>query len=172
LKGSNQTAKRLSRWALEILGFVALYYLIHLWQIQDTAKGMAPELSGQLLKGGQFDLAMSSSTQIVHFWATWCPVCKLESDTLDSLAKDYPLVTVAMNSGDQSSIREYLDENQLSFPVIPDPDGRLSAAWGVKGVPTTFIVNREGKIRFVEVGYTTGLGLRSRYWWAAGNHLR
>jgi thioredoxin-related protein len=48
--------------------------------------------------------------------------------------------------------------------VINDPDGALAAAWGVRGVPTFFVVDSQGMIRFREVGYTTGLGLRWRLW--------
>jgi hypothetical protein len=54
----------------------------------------------------------------------------------------------------------------MELPVISDPQGGIANTWGVKGVPTTFILDGEGKIRFVEVGYTTGLGLRARLWLA------
>ena len=50
--------------------------------------------------------------------------------------------------------------------MVNDPDGRLAGAWGVHAVPATFIVDTNGEIRFVEVGYTTGLGLRLRLWLA------
>jgi alkyl hydroperoxide reductase subunit AhpC len=52
------------------------------------------------------------------------------------------------------------------MPIVLDPDGRLARAWGVRSLPTSFVVDREGEIRTVEVGYTTELGLRARLWLA------
>lgn len=153
-------------WMLEILLLILVVYLLHLWQTRDTATGPAPPLSGTTLKGVPFDLQdQRGKPLLVHFWATWCPVCQLEAGTVESLSKDYSLISVAMQSGSEAAITAYLDENDLSFPVISDPDGRVAASWGVRGVPTTFILDGEGHIRFTEVGYTTGLGLRARIWW-------
>ena len=103
---------------------------------------------------------------LVHFWATWCPVCRAEQDTIEALAKDHPTVTVAMQSGAAAVVAEHLNKEALSFPVLNDPDGAISAEWGVRAVPTSFVVDGAGQIRFVEVGYTTGLGLRLRLWLA------
>jgi thiol-disulfide isomerase/thioredoxin len=158
--------RRVLRWMLEILLLIFCVYLLHLWQTRDTAAGIAPPLSGETLNGIQFDLEKHrGQTVLVHFWATWCPVCQLESGTIDALAGDYPLITVAMQSGSDGAIQSYLDEEEYSFPVISDPDGTLASRWGVAGVPTSFIIDTEGDIRFVEVGYTTSLGLRARMWW-------
>ena len=158
--------RRILGWALEILLLLVVIYLLHLWQTRDTAVGEAPPLSGQTLSGDHFNLQnLRGKPVLVHFWATWCPVCRLEAGAIDALVDDYPLVTVAMQSGDKAEIQAYLEENALSFPVISDPDGRLAARWGVTGVPALFIIDAAGKIRFVEVGYTTSLGLRARMWW-------
>ncbi len=158
--------RRLLGWMFEILLLICVVYLLHLWQTRDTAAGKAPLLIGQTLAGESFDLAgMQGEPVFVYFWATWCPVCRLESGAIDDLVGDYPLITVAMQSGSEALIQNYLDENDLKFPVISDPDGRLASRWGVTGVPATFLVDAEGNIQFVEVGYTTGLGLRARMWW-------
>lgn len=158
--------RRLLGWGLEFLLLIAVVYLVHLWQTRDSVAGKAPALAGSTLTEEVVDLQnLRGKPVIVHFWATWCPVCRLESGVIEGLVGDYPLITVAMQSGGAAEIQAYLDENDLSFPVIPDPDGRLAAAWGVRGVPTSFIIDELGDIRFVEVGYTTSLGLRARIWW-------
>ena len=163
---SKPLKRRLLGWGFEILLLISVVYLVHLWQTRDTAAGQSPPLTGQTLTGETFDLAnLQGRSAIVHFWATWCPVCRLESDTIDNLVGDYPLITIAMQSGSESGIQNYLDDNELSFPVISDPDGRLASRWGVSGVPTTFFIDAQGIIRFVEVGFTTGLGMRARLWW-------
>ena len=59
-----------------------------------------------------------------------------------------------------------MQAEKLSFAVINDENGALSRSYNIRGVPVSFIVNKDNKIKFVEVGYTTELGLRSRLWWA------
>jgi len=59
-----------------------------------------------------------------------------------------------------------MQQEKLSFKVINDESGVLSQSYNIRGVPVSFIVNKENQIKFVEVGYTTELGLRLRLWWA------
>ena len=86
---------------------------------------------------------------------------------MQSIAKTYPVVTVAMQSGSDREVQDHVTENNLRFPVINDQSGELSRRFGVSVVPTTFIVNRSGDISFVEVGYTSETGLRARLWLAS-----
>jgi peroxiredoxin len=126
-------------------------------------------LQGVLLDGKQFVLpARPAQPVLVYFWATWCPVCRAEQGTIEAIAHDNPkVITVAMQSGSRDEVVKHLEEQALSFPVVNDPDNRISASWGVHAVPASFIIDRDGQIRFVEVGYTTGVGLRLRLWLAA-----
>jgi len=103
---------------------------------------------------------------LVYFWASWCPVCRLEQGSVSALLRDHPVVTVAMQSGSAAEVSGYLREHGLDWPVINDPDGALAARWGVRATPTFFVVDRERAIRFREVGYTSGPGLRLRLWLA------
>jgi len=70
---------------------------------------------------------------LVHFWAIWCPVCRLGQTAIDAIARDSPVITVAVQSGDAPELRAYLREQGLVFPVLPDSDGTLSAGCGVQG---------------------------------------
>lgn len=159
--------RRVLRYALEIVLVVFVVLGVRYWQQQGVVSGPAPTLAGVLLDQKQFSLAaMKGQPVLVHFWATWCPVCRAEQDTIETLANDHPTVTVAMQSGQASAVVTHLDKEALSFPVLNDPDGAISAQWGVRAVPTTFVVDGTGQIRFVEVGYTTGPGLRLRLWLA------
>lgn len=150
---------------LLILGVVAA---VSWWRSAPLAHGDAPALNGQLLLTGEsFDLAgLRGQPALVHFWATWCPVCGLGNGTINAIAEDYPVITVAMQSGSPADIVGYMTNEGLSFPVIPDPHGELASRWGVRGVPTSFVVDGHGRIRFATVGYTTGIGLRGRLWTA------
>jgi len=160
---------RAARWrrrAIEALILVVVIVGIRAWQQRDVVSGSAPSLAGKLLDGSACVLP-DRRPVLVHFWATWCPVCSAEQGSIQSIAQgDYAVVTVAMQSGSPADVAKHLAEQRLDFPVLNDPDGRVSAAWGVHAVPASFIVDRDGRIRFVEIGYTTEIGLRLRLWLA------
>jgi thiol-disulfide isomerase/thioredoxin len=149
-----------------LLLILAAFAVIHWWRTEPLASGDAPPLKGRLVAGDKvFDLAqLRGRPSLVHFWASWCPVCKLGDEAIDSIARDFPVITVAMQSGDPSDILAHLRKEGLSFPVIPDPYGELASAWGVQGVPATFVLDGNGEIRFATMGYTTEVGLRGRLW--------
>lgn len=153
---------------LQILLFVAVIAGIRLWQQRDMISGEAPALQGSMLDGKSYTLpAHPGHPVLVHFWATWCPICKAEQDSINEIAHDDPsVITIAMNSGNQEEVAQHMKEQNIAFPVVNDADGKLAAAWGVHGVPASFIISPDGQIRFVEVGYTTGIGLRLRLWLA------
>ena len=99
---------------------------------------------------------------IIHFWATWCPICKFEAPNIEKLSKDYEVITIAVQSGTVKEIEKYLDDNKLTFNVVNDEDGFYSRKFNIKAFPTTLIYDREKNIKFTEVGYTTTAGLYSR----------
>jgi thiol-disulfide isomerase/thioredoxin len=162
-----KTARRWLRRAAEALVLLVLILGIRAWQQSGTASGPAPALAGELLDGKPVALAVFAGRPVlVHFWATWCPICRAEQGSIDALARDVPVITVAMQSGSRAEVIQFLRKEDLSFPVLNDPDGVLAARWGVRAVPASFIVDGAGQIRYVEVGYTTGIGLRLRLWLA------
>lgn len=141
---------------------------IRAWQQRDMVSGMAPPLSGITLDGSAYSLpAKPAQPVLVHFWATWCPICRTEQGSIEAIAQDHPnTITIAMQSGSTVKVGKHVVEQGLHFPVVNDADGRISAAWGVHAVPASFVIGTDGRIRFVEVGYTTGVGLRLRLWLA------
>jgi peroxiredoxin len=159
--------KRLLRWLLEGLVFLLVVYLIHLWQTKDSVKGAAPPLDAPLLNGGHFSLEQQAQKPLlVYFWATWCPQCGLTSGSVDGLAENHAVITVAMKSGGSAEVAQHLAEKRLAFPVIMDPEGEIAKAWGVKGVPTFYVLDAKNEIRYVSVGYTSTPGLVARMWLA------
>ena len=153
---------------LTVLIFIVLFMGVRAWQQRHIVKGPAAPLSGLLLDGKPYALPVKPLQPVlIQFWATWCPVCKAEQGSIESLAHDNPnVITVALWSGDNTAVQNYMRENALTFPVLNDTDGAIAAKWGVQGVPASFIVGTDGVIRFVEIGYTTGMGLRFRLWLA------
>lgn len=160
--------RRVLRHAIEVVVVLAIILGVRAWQQQGMVSGPAPVLAGVLLDGKEyFSLAaLNGQPVLVHFWATWCPVCSAGQGSIEALAKEYPTITVAMQSGSAETVAAHLNKEGLSFPVLNDPDGTIAAQWGARAVPASFVVDGAGRIRFVEVGYTTGIGLRARLWLA------
>lgn len=161
----------LKKWrkrTLEALAFVAVVVAIQLWQARGLPEGPAPALAGTLLDGRPASLdetlrAAGGRPVLVAFWATWCPVCKAEGGNIQSIAADHPVLSVAMQS---ENVARQMEERGLSFAAIDDADAALASAWRVRGVPSHFIVDGAGNVRFRVVGYATEWGLRARLWWA------
>lgn len=158
------------RRALEVALIVAVILGAQYWQTRGLPEGVAPPLAGVLTDGsvvivGAGETANSAAT-LVAFWTTWCPVCSAEEDNIVSVAKDYRVISVAMQSGEAATVMKHLKEREIDLPALIDADGRHAMNWGVRGVPTHFVVDAAGNIRFRVVGYATTWGLKARLWWA------
>lgn len=159
-------ARKWLRPAIELLLLLAVLYGVRAYQHAGMANGTAPSLKGTLIDGRPVSLSdLYRRPVLVHFWASWCPVCAAEQRNIAAVAKDYTVITVAMRSGGDNEVQSYLEKRSLTLAVLNDPDGRRAARWGVNAVPASFIVEG-GRIRFAEVGYTTQAGLWARLWLA------
>jgi thiol-disulfide isomerase/thioredoxin len=162
--------RRGKRLAIELAVFVAIFVAVRAWQRRGVIEGAAPRLEAVDVVGERVALASGteSGPTLVHFWATWCGVCEAMDGNVAAVAEDTNVITVAVRSGDARAIVASLDEEGLvtnerpAFRVIADPNGAIASAWGVSAFPTSFVIDEEGAIRSVEVGYTTELGLRAR----------
>ncbi|MEA2100632.1 MAG: redoxin domain-containing protein [Campylobacterota bacterium] len=103
---------------------------------------------------------------IIHFWATWCPTCSLESSNIQYISKSYEVLTVAVKSNDKD-IGKYMLENNLDFKVYNDKEAKLARKFNIAVYPTTFIYDENRNLVFSEVGYTSTFGLWIRMWWAS-----
>lgn len=140
---------------------------VRFYQQLDMPKGIAPPVSGVTLGGNKVSIDSSTKPVLLHFWATWCGICKWEQGTIASLSKDYAVISVAIQSGDDDEVKSYIKKNGLVIPVINDRFGQIAMDYGVRGVPSSFVIDKDGAIRAVEVGYTSEIGLRLRLWWAS-----
>jgi len=104
---------------------------------------------------------------LIHFWATWCPTCKLEAPNIEFISKHFNVLTVAVDSGNNYELKQYLQETGFSFNVVNDENKELAQQFNISGYPTTFIYNHDKKLIFSEVGYTSIIGLYLRMWWAS-----
>ncbi len=160
-----------SKWFRYIIDFLIIVMLIiafRSWQQRAMVSGVAPDFQGVLMNGEIAELKKYRGKPVLlHFWATWCPFCKLEESSITAISKDWQVLTIAYQSGDKAEIEKHLKERGLeSWAVISDPESRLGELYGVSSVPTSFIIDANGNIRFREAGLTSAWGLRARLWYA------
>jgi thiol-disulfide isomerase/thioredoxin len=95
---------------------------------------------------------------IVNFWASWCPPCTREMGSLDNLYRTYKdkgLVVLAVNVGEDSdAIFDFasLMTPELSTPILYDKDSKAMETWKAIGLPSTYVINKKGKIVYKAVG--------------------
>ena len=158
--------KRWQRRLLEAGLILAVILGAQYWQTRGLPEGVAPPLMGVLTDGSPVKVGAGDAATLVAFWSTWCPVCKAEEGNIVSVAKDHRVISVAMQSGDAATVMKHLKERGIDLPQLIDAGGRHAIDWGVRGVPTHFVVDAAGNIRFRVVGYATTWGLKARLWWA------
>ena len=163
---------RWRRWLLEGLIFLALFIAFQIWQLRDTPHGTAPHFAGQLVDGSSFDLTQWRAAQpgkavLLYFWADWCPVCKTTAGTVTALAADWPVTSIAVQSGAAPQVLAAMAASGYRWPTLPDPKAELLRQYGLPGTPAFIIIDPAGTIRFAAVGYTSEIGLRLRLWWAS-----
>lgn len=158
--------KRWQRLLLEAALILAVIVGAQYYQTRGLPEGAAPPLAGVLTDGSHARVGAGDTPTLVAFWSTWCPVCKAEEGNIVSVAKDHRVISVAMQSGDAATVMKHLKERGIELPQLIDADGRHAINWGVRGVPTHFVVDAAGNVRFRVVGYATTWGLKARLWWA------
>jgi cytochrome c biogenesis protein CcmG, thiol:disulfide interchange protein DsbE len=104
-----------------------------------------PGLTSEELKG---------TVTIVNVWASWCVPCRVEHPVLMELSRDPRFRLVGINhKDDPENARRFLGQHGNPFAAVGvDPTGRTTIDWGVYGVPETFVVGRDGTIRYKKVG--------------------
>ena len=93
---------------------------------------------------------------VVNFWATWCLECRSEMPVLERLYRELGsqgLAVVAVNVRESTeTVRHFAEELRLTFPLLLDHDGKINASYGVIGLPTTFLVGRDGRAIAYAIG--------------------
>src|SRR5262249_3486966 len=105
-----------------------------------------------------FDLAsLKGRVTLVNVWASWCVPCQAEHAQLMQLAADQRLQLVGINYKDTTdNARRFLGRYGNPFAVVGvDRDGRSAIEWGVYGVPESFLIGRDGRIAYKQVGPIT-----------------
>jgi len=155
--GSRTTGR--PKRVIQLLAGVAVAVLagILVWSIVTRGKGAAqgepaPVLTlARLDAPGRLSLAsLRGKVVAVNFWASWCVPCREEAPLLERTwneNRSKGLVVLGVDANDGSSdARSFMRKHGLTYPVVHDGKGSTLGHWGVPGLPTTFVVGRDGRI--------------------------
>jgi peroxiredoxin len=149
-----------------LLFVVLLIVVLPASQAKDSVRGQLTEMPGKPAAPGfaleDMDGQMHRLEQyrdhvvVVNFWATWCPPCRDELPSLQRLwedMRDEGVVVLGINIGeDADSIFLFTADYPVDFPLLLDQDSAVIEAWPVVGIPTTYIVDRQGRLVYRAVG--------------------
>ncbi|MFH2102486.1 MAG: TlpA disulfide reductase family protein [Chloroflexota bacterium] len=109
---------------------------------------LAPNFSLPNLDGDLISLsAQRGQVVVINFWATWCPPCRAEMPALQRIYSEYQdrgLIVLAINLTSQdrlNAINPFIQNNNLTFPILLDQEGIVSHLYKVTALPTTFFIN-------------------------------
>jgi peroxiredoxin len=126
-----------------------------------TASGPAPQFSLNSNIGAAVDLSRyKGQVVMINFWASWCGPCRQEMPLLDSIYRKYNKLGFTMLGvnvePDSDAANKWLAATPVSFPILYDTDSKVSKLYDVSGMPSTVIVDRQGKVRVIHRGYKPG----------------
>jgi len=119
----------------------------------------APKFQLNALDGTTVTLDQHAGKQpvVIDFWATWCGPCVRALPMLQNLAERYQdkAAFYAVNiREDRQTVRRFIDDNQLTLPVLFDTDGSVAETFNVRGIPQTVLIDTEGRVFSVHVGFS------------------
>ena len=160
---------RWQRWLIDLGLVIGVLVVAQLWHRRNLtpADGRpAPQVILHTLEGKPVTLAdyRGKSVQL-HFWATWCSVCKVEYGALnslhDSLDDDQALLAIVADGKDPAMVQRYAKEHGLRYEILLGNREALEA-FGVSSFPTNFWVTPDGTLTGQDVGMSTRWGMRAR----------
>jgi peroxiredoxin len=125
--------------------------VLALW-LHGRTPAVAPDFSALDLDGQAVRLsAYRGRVVLVNLWATWCPPCREEMPSMERLHrrlkdKGFVLLAVSEDEGGKAGVKAFVEQMQVTFPVLLDPDGDVGRKYEVWGFPESFLVDRDGRV--------------------------
>ena len=155
----------LLNWVLPIAAFLALLSLVQVCNepaVRSGADGLAPDFEATDTDGVQYRLSdLRGKKVLLNFWETWCGPCKVEIPSINRTARKHPDVLIlglASQSGNMAQLRSAKSELEIEYPVLKITNG-VRGDYGVQKVPTTFLIDEQGRVTESHVGIITPITL-------------
>jgi len=98
----------------------------------------------------------SDKPLLIHFWATWCEICKHEIPDIEKIAETFQVINIAIQSGSDLEVEKFAKAHGMTSSIIAnDKNGDLEALYRANTVPASFIIDGLGEIRHAKIGYST-----------------
>jgi len=136
---------------------VAASFAVQGAELKRWEGGPAPALELEDMTGQVHRLAdYRGKVVLVNFWATWCEPCRAEMPSIDGLRSSLegkPFAVLAVNLAEPvSRIEKFMGMMPLHFPLLRDRDGAVAKAWKARLLPASYLIGRDGRIRYVSYG--------------------
>ncbi|UCB50610.1 MAG: TlpA family protein disulfide reductase [Deltaproteobacteria bacterium] len=144
---------------LACIGILFIFLSIQLRAIEDPWKGLGvirlsghspPDFTLPTLDGGSMTLSdLKGKVVLINFWATWCPPCREEMPSLERLYRHFKYEKFTLLAVDimehPETVKTFAREYNLSFPILLDKKGEVSQKYAANALPTTYVIDKEGK---------------------------
>jgi len=148
-------------WLKKMAVLMAVGMLFSAHAQAEALEGMAPDFTLKSRSGENVKLSeLRGDVVMINFWASWCAPCRQEMPLLEDMYKKYSdlgFVLLGVNvEEDSSKAIELLREVPVSFPILYDPTNEVTKLYKVVAMPSTVMVDRDGKMRYLHRGYLPG----------------
>lgn len=153
------------RWSFALLALFALSFALvppPLPAASPVGPGQpAPAVNLEAADGRPVSLAaLRGQVVLVDFWASWCGPCAAAFPAYEDLFQQYRdrgFDVVAINLDEKRADADrFLADRPHAMTIAFDPKGKSAASFGLQGMPTSFLIGRDGRVRFVHIGYSSG----------------
>ncbi len=126
-----------------------------------------PAVTLDMLDGGAVPLAsLKGRVVLVNFWATWCPPCRAEMPGIEAVyeakrADGFTVVGISTDEKPRPKVAEFLRDHGIAYPVAMATSEAVAAFGGVSSLPTSYLIDRRGRVRYTVRGMFAGPALRA-----------
>jgi thiol-disulfide isomerase/thioredoxin len=141
--------------------FAVVAMVLNVAASASTRVGAAPDFTLKSRSGENIKLSeLKGEVVMVNFWASWCGPCREEMPKLEQMYKRYQsrgLTVIGVNVEQDARVAErMLNDIPVSFPILFDPHNKVGELYGINVMPSTFLLDRDGTVRYLHRGYQPG----------------